>query len=1066
MPHSRVLIANRGEIAVRIARACQDVGMVPVTVYAQDDTSSAHVTTGSIALAAAGPSAYLDIATLIDSALLAGCDAVHPGYGFLSENAEFAQACIDSGLTFIGPSVEALHTFGDKMSARRAAVAADIPVLRATDGDTDATQAEAFFDSVSGAVMIKAVSGGGGRGIRVATRRDEVAPAIDRCRSEALRAFGNATVYVEEFMSHARHIEVQLLGDGVKVIDLGERDCSIQRNRQKLIELAPAPSLSESLRAELLGAARAIGQHTRLTGVATVEFLVDPASDRFVFLEVNPRIQVEHTVTEQVAGVDLVASQLRIANGFRLSELGLPEGRPAGRSSIQLRLNAEEMTTDGQVRVQTGKITSLTLPAGPDIRVDTHARVGLQVSPRYDSLLAKLIVDGADDTRALLKAAAQALDQVQIVGVATNAPLLRRLLDRPELADGSLHTTLVDDELHALIDATDAPPGPADDDPDNEFALRSTISGVVISVETASGESHFAGTALVVLESMKMEHVISAPISGRVEHLAVEVGQVVVEGDVLAVLTPAGGDDTRDQRQDRDVDFDYTRPDLDELRNRLAYTHDDNRPAAVAKRRALGRRTARENLADLCDAGSFIEYGALTIAAQRRRRSLDNLVENTPADGLICGVATINDTRCVVMSYDYTVLAGTQGMHSHRKQARMFAIAAEQQLPVVMYTEGGGGRPGDIDTGWISGLDDPTFTLLARLSGTVPIIAVVSGRCFAGNAALAGCADIIIATPEASLGMGGPAMIEGAGLGAVDADNVGPMDVHIPNGVVDLLADDEAHATELARTVVGCLTGSDADTHWTADDQRRLRHLVPTNRSRAYDVRPVIRTLADVDSTIELRPEFGAGILTHLARIEGRSVGIVANNSAHLGGAIDVPAADKMARFLQLCDAHALPVISLCDTPGFMVGQAAEKTATVRHFSRIFVAAANLRVPICFIALRKAYGLGAMAMAGGHLHSATAAFSWPTGEFGPMGIEGSVRLGYRRELENIDDPAARDSRFAELVDEAYARGKALNIATVFEIDGVIDPADTRTLIRGVLADSDHLPARRSFVDSW
>ncbi|AHK36183.1 acetyl-CoA carboxylase family protein [Rhodococcus opacus] len=1063
MTITRVLIANRGEIAVRVARGCDSVGLSWVTVYARDDRTSAHVTERSHPLEGEGPAAYLDIAALIAAAQENGCDAVHPGYGFLSENAEFAQACLDAGLTFVGPSVSTLRVFGDKMSARRAAVEAGLPVLKATDTDTGPAEAEAFFDSVPGAVMVKAVAGGGGRGMRVATRREEVAPAVERCRSEALRAFGNAAVYVEELLPRPRHIEVQLIGDGSDVVDLGERDCSIQRNRQKIIELAPAPVLPDSLRHDLLAAARTLGRRTGLCGVATVEFLVDPKQDRFVFLEVNPRIQVEHTITEQVTGADLVAGQLRIAAGTPLRELGLPESPALDRSSIQLRLNAESMTLDGRVRPQVGTIDRLDLPTGSGIRVDTHARLGLQVSPRYDSLLAKIVVDGpGEDTRALLDAATRTLDEVRIGGVETNAALVRSLLARPELADGSLYTTMVDDLLHELLAPTCA--DGVDTRPDEgDCVVRAAMTGVVISLDGVVGAEVSRGAPLLVMESMKMEHVVAAPSCGRVERMAVSVGDVVAEGDVLAVLGGTGDDDGAHITDDLEVDLDAVRPDLEELRTRLGYTRDENRPDATAKRRALGRRTARENLADLCDEGSFVEYGALTVAAQRGRRPLQDLIEKTPADGLICGIATIDGTRCVVMSYDYTVFAGTQGMYGHRKQARMFELAAEQSLPVVLYTEGGGGRPGDVDTGWIAGLDDPTFTLLARLSGSVPIVAIVSGRCFAGNAALAGCADVIIATPEASLGMGGPAMIEGGGLGSFHPDAVGPMSVQVPNGVVDLLADDEAHATVLARQVLGCLSG--VDTTWAADDQRLLRHLVPTNRSRAYDVRPVITTVADTGSALELRPDFGSGILTYLARLEGRPIGIVANNSMHLGGAIDADAADKMARFLQLCDAHALPVLSLCDTPGFMVGPEAEKSATVRHFPRVFVTGANLRVPVCFIALRKAYGLGAMAMSGGHLHAAAAAFAWPTGEFGGMGLEGSVRLGYRRELEEIADPAQREARFAELVDEAYERGKALNIATVFEIDGVIDPADTRTLVRGVFGQTEPAP-RRNVVDTW
>lgn len=1059
----RVLIANRGEISLRVAGACAAIGLEPVTVFARDDATSGHVSQGSWPLPGNGPAAYLDVAALLDIAAQAGCDAVHPGYGFLSESADFAQACADAGLRFVGPAPPTLRAFGDKVAARRAAAAAGLPVLRATDGDTPLAAAQAFYDSVGGAVMVKAVGGGGGRGLRPVLRRADLAEALARCRSEAVHAFGAAPVYVEELLPRARHVEVQLVGDGSDVVALGDRDCSLQRARQKLIEIAPAPALGAGLREQLADAATALGRRAGLAGLATVEFLVPLAGQqqRFFFLEVNPRVQVEHTVTEEAYGVDLVASQLRIAGGASLAAVGLARPPSPRRSAVQLRLNAETIGPDGLPRPALGTVDRLALPGG--VRVDTHARVGLQLAGTFDTLLAKVVATGSpDDLAGLLARGSSALEEVAVGGIDTNQALLLALLARPELADGRATTTFLDEHLAELAEQPPAAPGAEA----GLIAVLAPLAGVILSVASPDGVVA-PGAPVAVVESMKMEHVVAAPSRGRLEQVLVTVGQPVTGGQLVAYLAA-----TTDAAADRDdvvlpvpADLDEARPELADLRARLGRTRDENRPGAVAKRRALGRRTARENVADLCDPGTFVEYGALAIAAQRQRRSLPDLIENTPADGVICGLGDVEGIGCVVVAYDYTVLAGTQGSYGHRKQARIFELAARRSLPVVLYAEGGGGRPGDVDTGWVAGLADPTFTLMARLSGKVPTVAIVSGRCFAGNAALAGCADVIIATPEASLGMGGPAMIEGGGLGSVHPDEVGPVRVQLPNGVIDLLATDEAEATALARRVVSQLAGRVSP--WTAPDQRLLRHLVPENRSRAYDVRPVVRTLADAGSVIELRAEFGVGVRTFLARLEGRPVGVIASNSMHLGGAIDVPAADKLARFLQLCDAHRLPVLSLCDTPGFMVGPEAEKQATVRHFSRLFVAGANLRVPLCFIALRKAYGLGAMAMAGGHLHAATAAFAWPTGEFGGMGLEGAVRLGYRRDLEAIADPGQRQQRFQELVAQAYERGKALNIATVFEIDGVIDPADTRDLLRAVLGEARPEPGpRHGFVDAW
>jgi acetyl-CoA carboxylase carboxyltransferase component len=518
------------------------------------------------------------------------------------------------------------------------------------------------------------------------------------------------------------------------------------------------------------------------------------------------------------------------------------------------------------------------------------------------------------------------------------------------------------------------------------------------------------------------------------------------------------------------VDLDAARPDLAEALRRHAVGLDEHRPQAVAKRRAIGRRTARENIEALCDEGSFTEFGALAIAAQRRRRSLEELIRTTPADGLVSGTGRVNGAPCVAMSYDYSVLAGTQGLQNHRKADRMLQLAEDRRLPVVLFAEGGGGRPGDTDTTSVAGLDVTTFHQMGRLSGLVPMVGIASGRCFAGNAALLGCCDVVIATPDATIGMGGPAMIEGGGLGVFRPEEVGPVSVQVPNGVVDIAVADEAEAVTAARRYLSYFQKTQGS--WEAPDRRLLRHVVPENRRRAYDMRAAVEALADTGSVLELRQAFGVGVLTCLARIEGRPMGLVANNPAHLGGAVDRDAADKTARFLQLCDAFGLPVVSLCDTPGFMVGPDAERTATVRHFARLFVTGANLRVPLVTLVLRKAYGLGAMAMMGGSTRAPLATAAWPTGEFGGMGLEGAVRLGYRKELAAITDPEERERAFEARVAELYEHGKAVNAAAALEIDAVIDPAESRAWILAALDGHQSRAEERGherghgFIDTW
>ena len=594
--------------------------------------------------------------------------------------------------------------------------------------------------------------------------------------------------------------------------------------------------------------------------------------------------------------------------------------------------------------------------------------------------------------------------------------------------------------------------------------LLAPMVATVVRVEVRPGDLVRAGQPVVVLESMKMEHLVRAPAAGVVANVTVVAGETVRPDQPLLTLGPA---EVADAYEVERTAPGALRPDLAEVTRRHEVGLDANRPDAVRRRRERGQRTARENLADLCDPGTFVEYGPLVVAAQRQRRGLDDLIARTPADGLVTGIAQVNGTPCVVMSYDATVLAGTQGAYNHAKKDRMFTLAARRRLPVVLFAEGGGGRPGDTDLPTVAGLDVPSFHLFARLSGLVPLVGVASGRCFAGNAALLGCCDVVIATEDATIGMGGPAMIEGGGLGVYQPEEVGPLSVQVPNGVVDLAVADEAEAVRVARRYLSYFHGV-AD-EWTCADQRALRAAVPENRVRAYDVRAVIATLADTDSVLELRPAFGVGIVTALVRVAGRPLGLIANNPLHLGGAIDTDAADKAARFLQLCDAHGLPVVSLCDTPGFMVGPDAERTATVRHFSRMFVVGANLSVPLCAVVLRKAYGLGVMAMAGGSLKVPLATVSWPTGELGGMGLEGAVKLGFAKELAAIADPDQRQSTVDDMIRMAYEHGKALNAASMFELDDVIDPATTRDWITTALAAVPPGPTsgkRRPHVDTW
>ncbi|MDX5334622.1 MAG: carbamoyl-phosphate synthase large subunit [Marinobacter sp.] len=1074
MTFRSVLIANRGEIAIRIARACGELNIRTVSVFAEDDSNGLHTRQSdeSVPLKGRGVKAYLDMEQLITVAKAHECDAIHPGYGFLAENAEFARQCEQAGLMFIGPAPDVLELFGNKSSARALAERCQVPLVNGINSPVSQEAAEAFLTQ-HGALMLKAVAGGGGRGIRAVTSKGELEQAFSRCRSEAQAAFGNGDLYVEQLIARARHIEIQVLGDGTGAVShLWERDCSIQRRNQKLIELAPSPGLDPVLRDEMINCALVMAKAVNYRGLGTFEFLVDEDQPgRFYFMEANPRVQVEHTVTEEVTGIDLVQTQLKLLSGQTLSGLAL-DTPPAVRGvAIQARINAETLRSDGTTMPAAGTLTAYEPPTGPGLRVDGSGYTGYAINPAYDSLLAKLIAHGPDYPSALRRLY-RALCEFRLDGAANNIGLLQNLLHHPAVKAWQVNTRFVENQLSELAPSTSEGKHPrrhfdrteATHDtklntpslPAGAISITAPSAGTLVSVDVREGDTIAAGQTVAVLEAMKMEFIVQAGQSGIVQTLLAVSGSTVTEGEALLILEPSEVSDDAIQTE-QTIDLDYIRADLAEVFQRHDALTDEHRPDAVAKRRRTSQRTARENVEDLLDPDSYNEYGALALAAQRRRRSVDTLIALSPADGLITAIGTVNAERfgaaaagCATMAYDYTVFAGTQGLANHRKTDRLLALAEQWRIPLVLFAEGGGGRPSDTDTNGVSHLDCQSFVSMARLSGKVPTVGIVSGRCFAGNAALLGCCDTIIATRNANLGMAGPAMIEGGGLGRYAPEEIGPVSVMGPNGVIDVVVENEAEAVAVAKQYLSYFQGSLSE--WTCADQRRLRHLIPENRMRVYDIREVIQTLADDDSVLELRRQFAPGLITAFIRIEGRPMGLIANNPMHLGGAVDAAAGDKASRFMELCNAHKLPILSLCDTPGFMVGPEAETQATVRRVSNMFLAAAKLSVPFCTVVLRKAYGLGAQAMAAGSLLTPFFTAAWPSGEFGPMGLEGAVRLGFAKELAAQPDDAARKKMFDGLVAKAYEQGKAINVASYLEIDAVIDPLETRAwLVRGLSA---------------
>ena len=1127
----KLLVANRGEIAIRIADAAQDFGVPTVAIYSEDDESSRHVSALDEAalLQGSGVKAYLDVQNIIEIASSYECDAVHPGYGFLSENSTFAAACEEASVAFIGPTPETLTLFGDKSSARKFAIEQNVPVVRGSDGAVSLDEASALLESLpqGEGILLKAVNGGGGRGMRQVFDHASLADAFTRASSEAKAAFGDESLYAEQLLGDVRHIELQVIGDGSgDVIVIGDRDCSLQRRHQKILEIAPAPNLSDTLRNDLWEAATRLASAAKYRSLGTFEFLV--TDETFYFIEANARIQVEHTITEEATGVDLVQVQLRLALGEKLEALASPS---RSRFSIQSRVNMEVMNEDGSTKPTGGTLQRFDAPTGPNVRVDTYGYQGYTTNPNFDSLLAKVICSG-ETFEAALNRSRRALNHFEIEGVSTNKDFLIALLNDAHVHELTIHTRYVDEQIPALLksmadssseqirstQSTLAGTRLQSNDPlavlehgkTGEFTrqeqtenliedttpvplgthpVRAPMQGTVVEIAVETGDELGSDAIVVIMEAMKMEHEIRAGAVGVVHSLNVSAGDAVYENHALLYIEERDVD-VDEMQSGSDLDLDTLRDDVAEVIERHKITLDENRPDAIEKRRRTHQRTARENIDDLCDEGSFVEHGQLALTPGTGL-PIEQVIRKFPTDGMITGVGSVNGTefgkeksRTVVMAYDYTVLAGTQGAINHPKTDRMLELAEKWEIPLVLFAEGGGGRAGTggkrdggkattsagqgRDDAVYRPLDTPTFASMGRLSGLVPMIGITSRYCFAGNASLLGCCDVIIATENSNIGMGGPALIEGGNLGVFRPEEVGPLDIQRKNGVVDVVVKDEAEAVAATKQYLSYFQGS-IDS-WDCEDQRLLRHIVPENRLRVYNVRDVIHTLADIGSVLELRPDFGLGMVTAFIRIEGRPIGVVANNPTHLSGAIDSDGSDNAARFLQLCDAFDIPILVLCDTPGMMVGPEVEKTALVRHCSRLFVTGANLTVPHVTMVLRKAYGLGAQAMAGGSFKEPFATVAWPTAEFGGMGLEGQVKLGFRNELAAIVDPNERKARYDQLVDAAYQRGKALVAGTSFAVDDVIDPADSRRWVSAAFDSAPPPPHRtgkkRRNIDTW
>jgi acetyl/propionyl-CoA carboxylase alpha subunit/acetyl-CoA carboxylase carboxyltransferase component len=1073
-PFHKVLIANRGEVAVRIARAAAELGMRTVAVYSTDDAGSLHWRRAddAVALAGAGAAAYLDMDALIRAALASGCDAVHPGYGFLSENAAFARRCAEAGLCFVGPRAEVLDLLGDKAAARRLAVENRVPVARGTSQAVTLEEARAFMESLgAGAqVMLKAIAGGGGRGMRIVAAPQELEQAYASARSEAKSAFGIDTVYVEELIAPARHIEVQVLGDRQgRITHLHERECSLQRRQQKLVEFAPAPFLSADLRIRITEAAtllaRSVGVHT----LCTFEFLLD-RDGRFVFMEANPRLQVEHTVTEQVTGIDLVQAQFQLAAGVSLDALQLAQADvPAPRGlAVQLRINMEQVDAQGNALPGSGTLRAFDPPGGSGIRIDSYARTGWAPTTRFDSLLAKLIVhvpSGRVDE--LLERAYRALCEFRIEGVPTNLGFLQNLLRDPEVAAGRIDTRFVERngarlaagmDGHARLYADDAAlpdvveEGAEDDAaPAGSVTVAAPVGGLLLRYLVDAGDPVRAGQAVAVIESMKMEHTVQAQASGVVLSLQRDAGDMVTSGRALLALAP--GDTAHEVAKDSEAQADEAAAArLDELRQRRAALQDANRPDAVAKQRARGNLMARERIDRLCDADSFVEMGALV---EREEGS------SAPADGFVIGTGRIAGRPVMLLAQDFTVLGGSSGQLGKAKLLRAMARARTNGLPFVMLFDGGGHRIQDGQNSRQFSGSTPAFQEFSRLSGWVPVVSAVLGAGFAANTNYAAMSDLVaMVRGRSEMGLAGPALVK-AGTGeTITAQALGGADTQVDrHGLADLGLASEEEVFDAIRRFLSYLPSNARAApqrleHYEAPDAEALRSLVPANTRKSYDMRQVIAHIADRDSCFELKPTYGANIVTSFARLAGRPVGFIGNQPLVKSGMIDSAAAEKAARFIAMCDAYGLPLVYLIDVPGMSIGSEAERTTLGRRSAKLLFELGHATVPRVSVVLRKGYGLGYVAMCGGRGFEPDACLAWPTAEICAMSIEGSVDVAYRKQFADAPDPAAKRQ---EIIASIRRRVSALQAAEGFGIDDVIDPAETRARLIDTLAMA---PARR------
>lgn len=1066
-------MANRGEIAVRVIRAAQELGLGTVAVHAADESHPAHAAGADlvVALPGSGPRAYLDIEAVVAAAVSTGATAVHPGYGFLSENPELARQCAGAGLVFVGPRADVLELLADKVRARTDAVRAGIPVLPGTDGPTTAEQARAFL-AEHGAMMLKALAGGGGRGMRPVRDPAELDEAFQRCTSEARAAFGDGALYAEVLLDRPRHLEVQVVGDGTgAVTHLGERDCSIQRRHQKVIELAPSPWLTDAMRTRLTDAATRLAAGVRLDSLATVEFLV--AGESMWFLEANPRIQVEHPVTEEVTGVDLVRTQLRLAAGATLAELGLTTPPPVRGVAIEVRVNAETLGADSEPLPGSGTLRRFQPPCGPGIRVDTAGAVGQRVDPRFDPLLAKVVVRGPDLGAAVARAR-RAVADFEIAGVPTSLDVLHGILSVPGLLDQPWDTGFLTRHAAAVLahrrpsagapggpasgagaaagvaeepTGSPAPSGPAHPDPahPDAVAVTSPLPGIVIRIDAEPGTLLAAGQPVAVVEAMKMEHVVRASETLVVDAVLTAPGDVVDVGAVIVHGTRA------DAQSDAgpgapDPDDDDWSAEVAEIVRRAELARRMGGAEKVARQHAEGKLTARERVDAIADEGSFTEIGVLAGFATYD----DSGDAQFTAANFVAGTARIDGRPVVLGVDDFTLRAGSGDAAIHAKQVFAEEYARDLRLPVVRLLDGasGGGSVAMVQAaGYAYVPVNPAWDAVVENLSLVPVVAAALGPTVGLGAARLVMSHLsVMVEGIGQVFTAGPPVVLGGTGERLTKEELGGVDIHRANGTVERIVPDEATAFAVIRQFLSYLPSSVFQTppvtHSDDPAGRRDEHLlraVPRNPRRPYDIEPVLAAVFDRGSVLRYA-DYGGGTVTALARLDGHPVGVIAADPT-LGATMSAAGALAVTRLVDLCETFHLPIVSLTDQAGMTIGTSAERAATIRHGARAITAVYQARVPQAEIILRRVYGVGGAGIV--NRHRSTRSWAWPSGDWGSLPAKGGIEAAFRSRLAVAADPGAE---LARLSHELESLMSPFRTAERFGVQDIIDPRNSRALL--------------------